>query len=210
MNDSEVKGGVEALLFDLGGIIIAIDWERVFARWARKPDDIIRMRQAFAMDEPYRRHERGEISFADYAGHLRHNLGLDLDDAAMLAGWNDIFVGPVPGMAEVLTAAGRSWPMDVFTNTNAVHQQTWTTRYADLVAPFRDIYSSSMLGVRKPEPDAFRLVADRMGLTPAKVLFLDDTDENIDGARAAGMQAMRIDPAGNVAENIRGILESLA
>ncbi|MDA0241309.1 MAG: HAD family phosphatase [Proteobacteria bacterium] len=201
---------VEALLFDLGGIVITIDWERVFARWAPTPAERDRLRARFAMDEPYCRHERGELAFAGYAKHLRQHLQIDLDDAAMLDGWNDIFVGPVPGMADVLAAAGRRWPMDVFSNTNAVHQMTWTTRYADILAPFRDIYSSSALGVRKPEPEAFRLVAGRMGTAPERILFFDDTEENIDGARAAGLQAVRIDPTGDVAGTIGGVLESVA
>ncbi len=100
--------------------------------------------------------------------------------------------------------------MDVFTNTTAVHLVTWTTRYADIVVPFRDIYSSSALGVRKPEPEAFRLVAERMGTAPESILFFDDTQENVDGAQAAGLQAVHIDPAGDVARTIGGILKSLA
>ena len=203
------KGGVAALLFDLGGIVLAIDWERVFSGWARDGEHRAAIRAAFAMDDAYHRHERGELPFSGYADHLRRRLGLDLDDAAVLAGWNDIFVGPVPGMADLLASAARRWPVDAFTNTNAVHQAAWSARYPDLLRPFRTVYSSCALGARKPDPQAFLLVAARMGVAPANVLFFDDTAENVTGAEAAGMQAVLVDPTGNVASAIRDTLESL-
>lgn len=200
---------IEALLFDLGGIVLAIDWERVFARWAPAAADRARVRRAFSMDDAYHRHERGEMSFAEYAACLRRRLELDADDAAMLAGWNDIFVGPVPGMADLLAEAARRWPTDAFTNTNPTHQAAWSERYPDLVRPFRTVYSSCALGARKPDPDAFRLVARHMGVAPGNVLFFDDTAENVAGAEAAGMQALHVDPAGDVAGTVRRALEAV-
>jgi putative hydrolase of the HAD superfamily len=54
---------------------------------------------------------------------------------------------------------------------------------------FDVIFNSARLGVSKPDPEAFRTVARALRTTPERCLFVDDTLANVEGARAAGMQA---------------------
>ena len=51
----------------------------------------------------------GTVELGALGQYTIFDQSLTLDDA-ILAGWNDIFVGPVPGMSDVLAAAGRRWP----------------------------------------------------------------------------------------------------
>ncbi len=53
------------------------------------------------------------------------------------------------------------------------------------------IVYSHELGWRKPDPRIYHAVCDRLGCAPADAVLLDDLQENIDGARAVGMEAMR-------------------
>ena len=54
-------GTVDALLFDVGGVVIRIDFNRAFARWATLAAcDPALLRQRFLQDPPYQRHERVE------------------------------------------------------------------------------------------------------------------------------------------------------
>ncbi|MFF0269441.1 HAD family hydrolase [Kribbella sp. NPDC004536] len=55
---------------------------------------------------------------------------------------------------------------------------------------FDDIVISGEVGLRKPEPEIFRLAAGRLGLEPAECVFVDDLQLNVDGARAVGMTAI--------------------
>ena len=55
---------------------------------------------------------------------------------------------------------------------------------------FDDIVISGEVGLRKPEPEIFRLAADRIGLEPAECVFVDDLQLNVDGARSVGMTAL--------------------
>ncbi|HEY2812112.1 MAG TPA: HAD-IA family hydrolase [Acidimicrobiales bacterium] len=54
---------------------------------------------------------------------------------------------------------------------------------------FDVIFNSARLGVAKPHTDAFRSVAAALAAAPERCLFVDDTIPNVEGARAAGMQA---------------------
>ena len=55
---------------------------------------------------------------------------------------------------------------------------------------FDDIVISGEVGLRKPEPEIFRLAAGRLGLEPAECVFVDDLQLNVDGALAVGMTAI--------------------
>lgn len=43
----------------------------------------------------------------------------------------------------------------------------------------------------KPDPAVYQLLCDRYGLEPAECLFVDDNADNCEGARVAGMRAVR-------------------
>lgn len=49
---------------------------------------------------------------------------------------------------------------------------------------------SGDVGIVKPNPDIFRLMAKKLGVKPENCVMIDDLEENIDGARSAGMQGV--------------------
>jgi len=81
-------------------------------------------------------------------------------------------------------------PLYAFTNTNPTHEQAWRARFPNALIHFEEIFVSSTIGARKPERVAFELVTGRMGVAPDRILFLDDSLENVEGARSAGLNAL--------------------
>ena len=80
----------DALLFDLGGVVFEIDFQR------------------------------GEIDDAAYFASLRTSLGIDIPDAAFLEGWNAIWGPEIPGMAALLRRLKTRTRLYAFSNSNAV------------------------------------------------------------------------------------------
>lgn len=83
-------------------------------------------------------------------------------------------------------------PIYAFSNSNRAHQLVFEKEYADALRPFRKVFVSSDLGKRKPEPAAFAAVAAEIGVRLDEILFFDDTRENVEGARAVGMQGVHV------------------
>lgn len=183
---------IDALLFDLGNVVIEIDFQRVLARWARDagcaPD---RLKRDLVIDEPYKRYERGLSDLSDYFAHLRVALDVTLTDEQFLEGWNAIFVGEMAGIGKLLEAAKQHVPLYVFSNTNRAHEIFWAKQYADVLTHFRKLFVSSTIGLRKPDREAFDYVAGEMGVAPSRILFFDDLAENVMGAKAAGFHAVQ-------------------
>lgn len=199
MNNAARSGGagtnrprpaVEALLFDVGGVLVEIDFARAFAAWAEVSGTALESIAArFRFGEDYAAHERGEISAAAYFDGLRRSLGIDLTDEQFLRGWNAIFLREVDGARSVLRAAARMHPLYAFSNTCEAHRQYWMPRYAELVRPFEKLFLSSQIGLRKPSPEAFAWVARQIGVAAGRIAFFDDSPENVAGARSAGLIA---------------------
>ena len=200
-------GDADALLFDLGRVVLDIDFGRVVACWAGhagcEPADLT---GRFSWrDEFYQRHEKGELSDGEFFAALRAALGVELSDAQFLEGWNRIFAGEIPGIAALLARAAQRLPLYAFSNTNNAHVEYFSGEYADVLGHFRQIFVSSSIGLRKPDAEAYDHVVRAIGVPAARIVFFDDLAENIEGARARGLKAVHVASADDVAEALTAL-----
>jgi len=204
--DSET---VDALIFDLGGVVIEINFDRALAYWA---DDAGKnfedLKSKFSFDHFYECHERGEIDAAAYFNALRNSLSINLSDEQFEAGWNSIYVGRIPGIHGLLKQVSRKLPIYAFTNSNRAHQNVWSKKYSNVLDLFQAVFVSSEIGLRKPETAAFFSVADAIGIAPERIAFFDDSIENVRGAANAGMNAVHVRSITDVKERLRLLTES--
>lgn len=73
---------------------------------------------------------------------------------------------------------------------------------------FDDIVCSYAVGSRKPDPEIFRLAAERAGLPPHQCVLVDDLEKNVAGAVAAGWQAVHFRDADQAARQVAGLLDA--
>jgi putative hydrolase of the HAD superfamily len=59
---------------------------------------------------------------------------------------------------------------------------------------FETVVDSGFVGLRKPDPEIYRLTLERLGgVAPEHVVFVDDFEHNCEAARALGMTAVRFE-----------------
>lgn len=195
-----VPGAADALLFDLGRVVLDIDFQRTLACWAGHARcDVAHLVGRFACDEIYLRHEKGEISDAAFFAALRGSLGVELSDAEFLEGWNAIFTGEMPGIAALLARASQRLPLYALSNTNSAHVEYFSKIYDEVLGHFRKVFLSSAIGLRKPDAAAYDHVVNEIGAPASRIVFFDDLAENIEGARARGLLAVHVKSSADVA-----------
>jgi putative hydrolase of the HAD superfamily len=99
-------------------------------------------------------------------------------------------------------------PLGALTNDLAAfHGPGWVERQEHLKL-FDVIVDASLTGVMKPDPRAFRGGTDALGLPAEQIVFLDDMPWNVDGAREAGLTAVRVpwDDPGPAIDTARELL----
>jgi FMN phosphatase YigB (HAD superfamily) len=173
----------DAIVFDLGGVIVAHDnavmVEQIASRTKATPRDVSRL---------IRRKDWGSgLPIADLHAELADELGYGGGWDAFASDWCCHFTVDPAMLAYVQRLASANRVM-IFSNTNAVHWDFLVAETGGQLAGF-EAYLSHELGCSKPSVQAFQMVAARAGVDPACSIFFDDLIDNVEGARRAGFQA---------------------
>jgi len=182
-------------IFDMGNVIIDIDFKRVLGVWSHlSGTPLATLTERFKMGEVFQQHERGEISDEQFAADLCNEMGIALSFEQFSAGWHAVFVGLRP---EVITLFQKlreeGHRVVVLSNTNRLHLDFWPQHYPEIEANTDAMYLSQNLGMRKPEPEIFQHVLEKEGFTADQAVVFDDVAENIEAARAAGIEAVWVE-----------------
>ena len=133
-----------------------------------------------------RKLEIGEMSEYEFESVFGKRLGL-ADPEGLI---DSMFSGmqPEPAMVDAVRQLRRS---DLKTG---LLSNSWSTTHYDrelLLELFDATVISAEVHLHKPQPEIYRLTAERLEVEPAECLFVDDLKENCEGAEAVGMTAIR-------------------
>ncbi|KAA8815184.1 HAD family phosphatase [Bifidobacterium callitrichos] len=188
---------VDNVIFDLCGVLV--DWRPRLALEGLFPADEID--DMFADDDHCGfmyfddLHDRG-TDYVDLLPDYENEYGPHL--AAMMRAYADhverTLTGPMPGMPQ-LVADLRRQGVRVWGLTNW-GRDTWpimASRLPRLIGMLDDVVVSGRDGdgAAKPDREFFDLALARFGVQRTSTLFVDDSPYNVDGATAAGLQALR-------------------
>ena len=199
---------IEAVLFDFGGVVLSSPFE-AFARYEREnglPEGLIRRLNATNPDSnAWAALERSEVDLHGFAALFEAEAaaaGHTVDARAVL----ELLSGEVrPQMVAALRAIRAAGiPLALLTNNFVTSEEADIPprpEVAEALALFDHVIESSREGVRKPDPAAYQLVLDRLGVEAHQVVFLDDLGINLKPAKALGMTTIKVvDPDEALAE----------
>lgn len=134
--------------------------------------------------------ERGRFTPAGFTEELASLLGLVTSpdgDAALRTAWAQAF-DPDPAVLRLV----RSWPgrTALFTNNGPLLEAALAAELSEVGDAFDELLFSWHLGVTKPDPAAFALATERLGVAPTGIVFVDDSPANVAAAQASGWQAI--------------------
>jgi putative hydrolase of the HAD superfamily len=192
------------VILDLGGVVFGISVDRIIKSWAESsgchPKDIA---PKFKVDEYYKLFEIRKISPEEYRSHVCNVLEINISDEDFDKGWNSIYLDLLPGIEQLLLQLKDKTRLLVLTNTNEIHAKEWRVRYADILKHFDRVFASHEIGVRKPSPESFHAILDYLGTTPDRVVFFDDTPDNVEGALAIGISSFVVNSPNEVSEKLK-------
>ncbi len=134
-----------------------------------------------------------DLGLFDAEGHARElsrRLGapVSLDDciAARAAS-----MAPIAETLALAHDVARNAQVAILTNNGLMVRDHLHT-LCPALSPLFDgrVFCSAEFGVGKPDPAIFMRAAERLGLPPSAILFIDDKATNADAARSIGMDAL--------------------
>ncbi len=183
----------QAIIFDLGDVVINISFNNIFDYWAKMSGrDANELKQKFKFDEVYQQFERGEIKPFTYRKYISKKLGLHISEIEFDNGWNNIYLNVTPGIEQLLQGLKTKFRLIALTNTNEIHIQKWKVKYATLLSNFEKVFSSCEIRARKPEKKAYEIVLHYLKTEPKSVVLLDDNAQNVKTASAIGIKGVLV------------------
>lgn len=181
-------------IFDLGNVIVDIDFNRVLGAWSdfsRVP--LATLKQNFTMGEAFHQHERGEISDEAFAEAMCHDMELPLSYEQFAHGWQAVFVAIRPDVIDIMhKLREQGHRVVVLSNTNRLHTTFWPDEYPEIRAAADKIYLSQEMGMRKPEARIYQAVLQAEAFSAADAVFFDDNADNIEGANQLGITSILV------------------
>lgn len=179
------------VVFDLGGVLVEFSgFANLPPLLAGRPSEE-EVRRRWIASPAVAAFERGALDSAGFAAAFAREWEIGVSPDEFLECFADWALDFYPGARELVAAVRGRLRVACFSNSNPIHWQRNFERFG-IPQAFDHCFASFQLGLVKPEHEAFEVVADRLGVAPAAVLFLDDTEVNVDAARAVGMQAERV------------------
>jgi putative hydrolase of the HAD superfamily len=185
------NGALTGLLVDYGGVLTTNVWDSFRAFCEAEGIDREEVKRAFR-DRPeamalLRRLEAGELTEEEFSPLFGPIIGVHEDRHEGLV--DRLFAGmrPEEGMIEALRRARAAGLKTGLISNSWGRGRYDRDSFAEL---FDGVVISGEVGLYKPQPEIFRLGAERVGLTPPDCVFVDDLRENCEGAEAVGMTAV--------------------
>jgi putative hydrolase of the HAD superfamily len=176
-----------AVLLDMGGVLVELGGERPFLEMIGGTMTAEEMWRRWLASPAVRAHETGRLDTPAFAAEAVREFALDIGPAEFLAHFTGWLVGPFAGAHDLLDELGARHRTAILTNLSAVH---WPIAESyGLFDRVEHVVASYRVGAIKPDRDFFDCALAEVGADAAEAVFFDDNVVNVEGARAAGIEA---------------------
>lgn len=175
------------VLFDLGNVLVHLRLER-FWDALNEPDTARRQRVGHELREMGKIYEVGRMTTEEFRKAASMIVGnhstVDIERAFL-----GVLPEPLEGMEDLVQRISAQASTALVSNTNPLHFDH-CLRTVPSLRHLQRFYVSYELKALKPDPTFYAGVVKGEGIDPSSMLFIDDVEENIEGARRAGMSGV--------------------
>jgi 2-haloacid dehalogenase len=194
---------LDAVIFDLGGVVLRWEPERAFEQ-VLPSDDVPGFLERIDFHGWNRRNDSGYPFEAAEAELIERFPGDALAIRAYRTHFGQTLTGMVPGTSAVIADLGQAGVrLSALTNWSGETFPHARARYG-ILRRFDDVVVSGDEGLLKPDPAIYELACARSGFEPASTVFVDDSAPNVAAAESFGLTAVHFTDA----EALRAALES--
>jgi glucose-1-phosphatase len=192
---------IKTLLFDLGNVLIKTDpkgllTDNGFIKYNQNFPEIINKIQCKEIMDNY---DLGKISSPDFRQQFKNLLSIeDMKDTEFDNTWNAFILPLCEKKLKFVNSLKNEYKVFLLSNINEINLTEINKKCKfigidNLSSIFHKTYYSYEIRFKKPDIESFNLILKEQKLKPNEVLFLDDSDENIEAAKGLGIQSIRVD-----------------
>lgn len=201
---------IKNLLFDLGGVIMDLDRNRCVeafnALGMRDADDFLGV---YGQKGDFLALERGEIDAAEFRRRIRPLFDRPVTDAEIDAAFNRFLIGiPRHRLEALRRLRSQGYGIYLLSNTNPIMMEGFIAeQFRQEGLEMKDYFDGEVCSYKakcyKPEAEIFDYTCRTCGIEPGETLFFDDSQANVDAARALGFNAVLVAPGTEFADMVK-------
>lgn len=195
---------IKNIIFDLGGVLLNLDYTlstKAFQKIAPGFGSFDAIYTGQKDKKLFENFETGAITSQQFRDGIRALLQKNINDKTIDEAWNAMLLNFPIERLKLLEELRSKYRLFLLSNTNEIHLLAVneilnkTFGLKDLSGVFEKEYYSHKVGMRKPNREIFQLVISENKLDPSETLFIDDSEQHIEGGKRAGLQTllMRMD-----------------
>lgn len=198
MNFKEIAKQAEAVVFDLGAVILNIDPQLSVDQFTKLGvPDLFGFLFGTEEHQYFEDFERGRHTPEQFRAHVALSSGITASDEVFDAAFNAMLLDFPLQRIQAVQRCAKSVPTFLLSNTNEIHYQHYAHRLAHAgVACLDDLFCSAFfshrVGMRKPDDEIYQYLIAQIGIPAHKILFLDDNQRNIEAANRNGIRTIHV------------------
>ena len=196
---------IEFLYFDLGKVLVNFDIHRMIEQMADvaglHANDVGRV---LFDDHLQAEFELGHLTDEQFHQEFSRRTNTHTDFQALTIAAADFFELNTRILPVVASLENTRHRLGILSNTCGLHWRHCANRYSMVAESFSLHVLSCDVGAAKPDLKIYRVAAERAGVKPAEVFFVDDLEDNVNGALAAGFDAVQYVSTRQLADDLRG------
>ncbi|MCR5453834.1 MAG: HAD family phosphatase [Bacteroidales bacterium] len=181
---------IKNLIFDFGKVLVDYDYMPVLRQIFGNDDDANRFAQRVLTEQWGKRMDREDVSFEQSIRDMQDAFPEYYDQiTAFGERYPDFVTGEMPGMNELLQRL-KSQGFAMYGLSNWCSKVHITMKQYDIFKYIDGFVVSSQIREIKPDAPIYRHLLDKYGLDASECFFADDRAENVDGAKAVGIDGV--------------------
>lgn len=190
------------ILCDLGGVLIDLDWissaKKIFARNLT----IDEMKSKWLSLQSVKVFEGGNCSFEDFHLHFCRENSFEISLEDFTHQFNSIIGPPKTNCREILLELKKYGCLAMLSNTNQIHINKLKLE-TNILELFDHIFLSYEMHLVKPSAEIFSAVCEELNVAPEKVLFFDDSPDNVLAAKSCGLNSFKVTSPSQILEIVK-------
>lgn len=186
---------IRLIIFDLGKVILDFSYRKIAEGMAmhsrqsayQDPDNIIGY-ILFKDGKTLALYEEGKMTSGEFFLSMKAIFGLDISLHQFSKIWNEVFTEN-EGIGDLIRSLKKDFALSLLSNTNELHFG-YVKRQFPVVHEFDQWILSYEAGVRKPDPEIFRIALNKAGVKPEEAIFIDDIQGHVIAAEDIGINAV--------------------
>ena len=197
---------VKALLFDLGGVIVDLDYKKTANAFENIGlQNAEKAYSQFNQTDLFNLFETGHISSEEFLAEIQNEITNQVNLSEITKAWNSMIIGFQHSKLEKIKKLSEQVPCYLLSNTNEIHLNyiehlLQEMDFKHFLNIFESCYFSHQIGKRKPHKETFEWVLNHMNYDAQDVLFIEDSPQHIEGAKSAKLNTFHFKKNSSLSE----------